>query len=510
MNYKGTFSDIFEAIRKYPKGIAEDDFVIISDKIHRWSKRRATFVTDGVHVPQPGDNHPVITLFTSLTADGILTDFMGNKWQLAAWAERLATPVITVTDITQDEFPYTIYPRMQNKRWAIADIAIEVEAGEPECEIEYKIIKGRNTEEPYAWTTYDDHFTINQPGDYQIIARAKKDNAYSTVVYSSEFTIEAYVYDTEYTNLRIDTFSYPLAPAVVESGDITVEPVLGYSQGTILKYTDGRTQEDTGRTTTGATVSYSIGGAIVGVSIDSETGIVTAPANTSTGRRQLGVVTVTASLNGKTASLSNSVIQEKRNKVNPSINWNPDPRVGTHFVGDSVAFGMTAQGGGTVTFKDGSNNPVTSPMTLSSTSNVLKYHVEETDNYLSLDGQIVIAASTRETPCVYAFSQDTDAPVPADDTDINNIDASYNTNGSFNISQSPRDIDCSARNTRYCMSWFAVPKGKTLTIVAVESGDNLTGDYTRVTNISSVYDVYVQTTPYAIPKQDKIRLTINN
>ena len=78
MQYKGTFTDIFAALKAFPNGAGDDDFVVISGKIHRWSKHKGTFVTDTVHAPEMPDNNPCITLFTSLTNSGILTDYMGN------------------------------------------------------------------------------------------------------------------------------------------------------------------------------------------------------------------------------------------------------------------------------------------------------------------------------------------------------------------------------------------------------------------------------------------------
>ena len=509
MRYKGTFTDIWEALKAFPKGAGDDDFVIISGKAHRWSKHMGMFVTDGVHVPEMPDKHPVITLFTELTDGGVLTDHMGNKWQLAPYVERIAVPVITVTDITQDVYPYTTYPRMQNKRLAVMDIVIE--EGEADCELEYKVIKGRGSEEPYAWTAYDDHFTLNQPGDYQIVARAKKEGKYSELVYCSEFTIEACVYDTEYTDLRIETFRYPQAPAVVESGDITVAPVIGYSQGLIEKYTDGRRQEASGRTTTGATLEYSISNAIAGVSFDSETAIVTAPPNTTRGVITLGYVTVTASLNGKTASVTNNVTQAARSKRTPSLNWNPDPRYGTHYVGDSVEFGLTAGSGGAVTFKDGSDNTITSSITLSSTSTVLKYFVEETDDYLPLEGQITINAIQRVVSCIYAFATlDATAPAPTTVADLTtNIDSRYTRSGNFSGDGQEVEIDCSTRDTSFCMSWFAIPKDKTLQIRTKEDASDITSYYPNPTTIGD-YKVYIQTVEVGYFIQDIIILTFSN
>lgn len=507
MRYRGTFTDIWEALKAFPKGAGDDDFVIISGKAHRWSKRRGMFVTDGVHVPEMPDKHPVITLFTELTDGGVLTDYMGNKWQLAPYVERIAVPTITVTDTTQDVYPYGTYPRMQNKRWAVVDIVIE--EGEADCELEYKVIKGRGGEEPYAWTAYDDHFTLNQPGDYQIVARAKKEGKYSELVYCSEFTIEACVYDTEYTDLRIETFRYPQAPAVVESGDITVEPVIGYSQGLIEKYTDGRRQEASGRTTTGATLEYSISNAIAGVSFDSETGIVTAPPNTTRGVITLGYVTVTASLNGKTASVTNNVTQAARSKVTPSLNWNPDPRYGTHYVGDSVAFGLTAGSGGAVTFKDGSDNTVTSPITLSSTSTVLKYFVEETDDYLPLEGQITISATQRVVNCIYALSTSGSAPVPLTKSDIEHPDILYGRTGNFSDGDSLNCSEVLGENVAFRMSWFAIPENKTLTIRTRFAGDDITNMLYPNPTIIGDYKVYIQSVNVGERMQDIIELSIS-
>ena len=502
MQYKGTFTDIFAALKAFPKGAGDDDFVVISGKIHRWSKHKGTFVTDTVHAPEMPDNNPCITLFTSLTNSGILTDYMGNRWQLAPYVERIAVPEITVTDITQDVYPYTTYPMMQNKRWAVVDILIE--EGEADCELEYKVIKGRGSEEPYAWTAYDDHFTLNQPGDYQIVARAKKEGKYSELVYCSEFTIEACAYDVEYPYPTIEQFTYPTAPATVEGGDITIAPTLRYSQGTINLYTDGTTQASSGRATSGATLSFSLINPITGVSIDSETGVVTVPANSSSQGRRLGWVAVGVTMHEKSANQTIEIGQDKKNKIQTTITWNPDPRSSAHTVGDSVAFGATASSGGAVTFKDGSNNPVTSPITLGSTSTVLKYFVEETEGYLPVEGQITINAIPRVLDCIYALSTSGSALPPSTIEDITSPDSAYNS-GIFTNNQV---LDCTYGGSpgRFKMSWFAVPSDKSLAIKTVEE-ENLTGLYTPT--IIGQYKVYIQTGNVGAWTQNSIKLTIS-
>lgn len=308
MRHRGDFTDIFEALKVFPKGIADDDIVTISGKIYKWSKRRCTFVTDGVHVPQPGDSHPVITLFTSLTADGILTDFMGHKWQLAPWGDRVAVPTITVQDVTTDSEHG--YPLLVGKYEAVYLVTLEHE--DSEAEVWYKIIKDGN--EPETFSKYYEPFIIRENGVYQIVAKAKKAGTEESVVARSErFKVTRVVVSETYSDIMVTQFKYNDVPA---AGG-TAKPQLAYQQAGSRVYTDGTTESIT-PITSGATLTFTRTGGI-----DPLTGDIGGIGKWSyTYRRSLGVVTLAIALNGKTATMTTEVFQsgETDKKFN-EIKW---------------------------------------------------------------------------------------------------------------------------------------------------------------------------------------------
>lgn len=307
MRHRGDFTDIFEALKVFPKGIADDDIVTISGKIYKWSKRRCTFVTDGVHVPQPGDNHPVITLFTSLTADGVLTDFMGNKWQLAAWGDRVAVPTITVQDVTTDsEYGY---PSLVGKYEAVYLVTLEHE--DSEAEVWYKIIKDGS--EPETFSKYYEPFIIRENGVYQIVAKARKAGTEESVVAQSDrFKVTRVVTSETYSNIIVTEFRYDDVPYV--GG--TAKPHLAYQQTGSRVYTDGTTESIT-PVTSGATLLFT---RLAG--IDALTGDFPVLRNDWKARNNLGVVTVQITLNGKTTTKTTTVYQQgNTNKPVNKLKW---------------------------------------------------------------------------------------------------------------------------------------------------------------------------------------------
>lgn len=83
MNYKGTYTNIFAVNKDFPYGGQPGDYVIISDKVHRWSKRRGTWVTDGVLVPKSDESRdPMQTVLTDISDAGLVTDWKGHRWKL--------------------------------------------------------------------------------------------------------------------------------------------------------------------------------------------------------------------------------------------------------------------------------------------------------------------------------------------------------------------------------------------------------------------------------------------
>ena len=315
MRHRGDFTDIFEALKVFPKGIADDDIVTISGKIYKWSKRRCTFVTDGVHVPQPGDNHPVITLFTSLTADGVLTDFMGSKWQLAPWAERVTAPTINLADITVTE-----YPSLVGKTEAVWLVTLTHE--DSEAEIWYKIVK--NGEEPEAYSKYIEPFKLKSNGNYQIVCKAKKEGvADSEVARSETFKVVRQVVETTYGRPQIDTFAYQDFPANGGSA----APILTYHQYGSRIYTDGNTESLTpitsGATFTFRAVHYATS---IPYSIDTLTGGLTVGKTTITHRQPIVSAYVTVHLNGTDSDEAETTIfQKAQDKSNDVIRWEITP-----------------------------------------------------------------------------------------------------------------------------------------------------------------------------------------
>lgn len=309
MQYKGTYSNLFEALKAFPNGAADDDFVVISDKIYRWSKRRGTFVTDNVHVPEIPDRSPVITLFTELTSSGILTDHMGNKWQLQPWAERGGVPTITVEDVTTDS-TYG-YPELTGKYEAIYLVTLTHE--DSGCSLWYKIIK--NGEEPETYSKYYEPIIIRENGIYQIVAKAKKEGqADSEIVRSDSFKVTRVIVSENHSEIAIQEFYYDDVPCI--SG--TASPHLKYQQTKSCVYTDGTTASLT-PVSSGATLSFS---KIANLTIDELTGDIRFTSYDMKTRQLLGTVTVTIALNGKTATKTVSVYQSgKTNKPVNQIKW---------------------------------------------------------------------------------------------------------------------------------------------------------------------------------------------
>lgn len=475
-------------MKAFPKGAGDDDFVIISGKAHRWSKHRGMFVTDGVHVPEMPDKHPVITLFTELTAGGVLTDFMGNKWQLQPYAERAAAPVITVTDLTQTEYPYTTYPLMEGKRWAVAQISIE--AGEPDCELEYKIIK--DGDEPFAWNAFDAPFVIRQKGDYQIMARAKKTGAAeSTIVYSTEFTIKPCAYEIGYRPLVIKSFTYPVAAAVVESGDITIAPALSYGQPVYERYTDG-TAKDAGERTEGATVSFAFRGGgttTTYAEIDASTGVITVDPNTSQQGRALGYAVVTVLLDEETATQETAFAQAGRTKAANVITWDTVP-ASSIIEGDDVTFAAHALEG-TVTFEDGEGSAISSPLENVQNDITIVAKVAETTNYKAASDSKAVTVNAQELPFYWGMSNGNEyvpeqpSPYSSGTTLISELDEG----GTFTSG----DVkDYSGVSVPIACIYFAVPAGKTIRIDGAGAGGEVTSDFTPLRGVDG-YDIYYQT-----------------
>ena len=306
MRYRGTFTDIWEALKAFPKGAEDGDFVVISGKVHTWNRRRGMFTTNEAHVPED-HNQPVITLFTELTDGGVLTDYMGNKWQLQPFAERVSIPTITVQDVTTDsEYGY---PLLVGKYEAVYLVTLEHE--DSEAEVWYKIIKDGN--EPETFSKYYEPFIIRENGVYQIVAKAKKAGTEESVVAQSDrFKVTRAIVSENYSSIIVTQFSYDELPYM--GG--TAKPKLSYQQTGRRTYTDG-TMESITPVTTGATLTFSRT-----AGIDTLTGDFPVTPWEMEARHDLGTISLTISLNGVTATASTKVWQQgKTNKPVNQIKW---------------------------------------------------------------------------------------------------------------------------------------------------------------------------------------------
>lgn len=301
-------------MKAFPKGAEDDDFVVISGKIHTWNRRRGMFTTNEAHVPED-HNQPVITLFTELTDGGVLTDFMGKKWQLQPFAERVSMPVIRIEDVTAID-----YPELTGHYNAIFLVTITHE--DSEAEIWYKIVENGN--EPETFTKYNDPIRLKSNGTYQIVAKAKKEGVTdSEVVRSESFKVVRAVVSETYGRPQIDTFAYQDFPANGGSA----APTLTYHQYGSRIYTDGSTESLTpitsGATFTFRAVHYATS---IPYSIDTLTGGLSVGRTTITHRQPIVSAYVIVHLNGADSDEAEAtVFQKAADKANDVIRWEITP-----------------------------------------------------------------------------------------------------------------------------------------------------------------------------------------
>lgn len=163
-----------------------------------------------------------------------------------------------------------------------------------------------------------------------------------------------------------------------------------------------------------------------------------------------------------------------------------------------------------ITYYFGSQNNTTGHFTPTTADSIQVYAKAHDRNGNYSDVQTAKATVViEEVQCIYALSGSGSAPAPTTESDLTSPDASqYPRTGNFT---SGTEIDCSATtptapNARFRMSWFAIPKNKTLKIETVSAGDNITEIYTPT--VIGDYKVYIQTENVGDPMQDVIRLTI--
>lgn len=479
MQYKGTYSNLFEALKAFPNGAADDDFVVISDKIYRWSKRRGTFVTDNVHVPEIPDRSPVITLFTELTSSGILTDHMGNKWQLQPFAERVSMPLITVQDVTTDS-TYG-YPELTGQRNAI--YLVTIEDTDENSQLEYKIIKDGN--EPAVWEAYDEPVIIRNNGVYQIAARARKSGVTdSEIAKSDAFNVIRKKYATDYGNVGIVQFTYGTLPAT----NGTKSPTLSYGQTYTDRYTDGSTYQN--GITSGATLSFRAVYSHTGyTSLDTSTGEVTFAANDGISQRDIVSVEVNVSLNGKTTTGTVDVKQSGIEATDNVIIWDTDPSSGAHSIGDTVNFAAHTEDGAVFTFKKGNTaiTPITKTddvysgsVTLSDATTVITANAAAVGVHRATTSSKTVNASPVQEVAYYGFS----AAVPD----------SVSTSNSQNI-PSTVSVQTQFSDAAKC-HWVAVKTASGYRVTALTDEDNDSIIDQMQTKTIGIYTVYYYYSEY--------------
>ena len=299
MIYKGTYPDIFSALKDFPKGAGKEDFVVISGKIHRWSNSRGTWVTDGVHIPPCEEHHPQISLFKEITDGGILVDYMDRRWQLTPYVDRTTTPKITISDVTTNPvygFDPVEYPNMAGKTDAVK--LVEITDSEDDCTIEYKKIV--NNVEPEEWEIYTEPFTVKAEGKCKIKARAQKgDEPVSLEAVSKDFNIVRQLLKEEYSAVTISTFKYDKFPA--DGG--TKSPTLSYKQTLKSLYTDG--YQGSQDITSGATLTFT-----GEVTINKTTGAVTLGKNNEFHDLTIGPIKVIVAMHDNKSSESTAGITQ--------------------------------------------------------------------------------------------------------------------------------------------------------------------------------------------------------
>lgn len=342
MQYKGTFTDIWEALKAFPKGAEDGDFVVISGKVHTWNRRRGMFTTNEAHVPVD-HNQPVITLFTELTDGGVLTDHMGNKWQLQPYAERVSIPTIRIEDVTAID-----YPSLSGHYNAIFLVSITHE--DDECELWYKIVKNGN--EPETFTKYNEPIKLKTNGTYQIVAKAKKEGVTdSEVVRSESFKVVRAVVNETYGKPIITEFSYADFAA---TGD-TKLPTFTYSQAGERQYTDGTTEALTPITTDATCNFYGMDG------LTPSTGGLTVPRSLVTSRHMVGTVYATVTMNGVVSDTAHAdVYQLAAAKTNNRVVWlitppTPVDSGTTLTVGENILAQAVYDGDVRYYYKEGNN-----------------------------------------------------------------------------------------------------------------------------------------------------------
>ena len=227
-------------------------------------------------------------MIVSISDEGLAIDKYGRQWRLSPWGTIVAVPSITVADVTNDT--------VAGKREAIYLVTIEHE--DQEAEIKYKIIK--NDDEPTAWSTYEEPFTIRENGTYQIVAKAKKQGETdSEIIKSDAFKVTRVAVSENYSAIIVTQFKYD---DVSYLGG-TAKPKLSYQQTGSRTYTDGTTESIT-PVTTGATLTFSRTGGI-----DTLTGDFAVPSWVYTNRHSLGTVTLVIALNGQTVTKTTEVYQ---------------------------------------------------------------------------------------------------------------------------------------------------------------------------------------------------------
>ena len=248
-------------------------------------------------------------MLVSISENGLAVDKYGRRWKFLPWGETLAVPTITVQDVTTDsEYGY---PSLVGKYEAIYLVTLNHE--DDGCSLWYKIIK--NGEEPETYSKYYEPILIKENGIYQIMAKAKKDGqADSEIVRSDSFKVTRVIVSENHSEIAIQEFYYDDVPCT--SG--TASPHLKYQQTKSCVYTDGTTASLT-PVSSGATLSFS---KIANLTIDELTGDIRFTSYDMKTRQFLGTVTVTVTLNGKTATKTASVYQlGKTGKPKNQIKW---------------------------------------------------------------------------------------------------------------------------------------------------------------------------------------------
>lgn len=197
------------------------------------------------------------------------------------------------------------------------------------------------------------------------------------------------------------------------------------------------------------------------------------------------------------------------NRASRTLSWTTAPTTPIVEGTTITCVASVNKGDGQIIYHFGSTTNTTGTYTATIVGNLQVYaSIPQTANYQAAQTSAV-TIRVNELPSLYAISRDGTAPVPTTISDLINPDAKYTMTGTF---ANEDHINCSTTDTKYKMSWFAVPAYKSLRIYSADGGEDLTGKYVSTgvsPTIINNYNVYIQVANVGSWSQYELRLVIS-